>query len=302
MSSIALLLLLSLNPLGLFPDSAIVYITNSISDASITSLHYLVAGERRIAECNFGGNLAPGSSISITLPFRYITRIVFGTDRNENYRETNLSLSPSGDTVVVSRSDREYGGFFDVIIGSGPYRIVNTTPVPITGVFLHSGDSISQNMLGANPILSEESLVLWLDSDTIVVNFRDIENHMSNDYRYIRNDMDSIFTIDATAFLEEAFLNSSGLRVANCINGEVIVGIDVVSVSGESTFWDLSESPLELWQGVALPFFGELSYIVCIDSCGREFTIDTIDEESGVYIADWMSVDFDFSFPSGTDR
>lgn len=302
MPSFALILLFSLNPLGLFPDSVSVCVTNSISNASITSIHYLVAGERRIYACRLDGDLAPGHSRTIVLPFRYMTRIVFGTDRNENYRETNLSLNPSSDTVVVSRSDREFGGFFDVIIGSKPYRIDNTTPVPMTGVFMQNGDSLSENLLSANPLLSDESLFLWLNSDTVLVSFQDIESNMSKQYQYVRNDMDSIFTLGVAGFFDEDFLNSTGLRIANCINGEVIVGIDVVSVSGESTFWDLSDSPLELWQGVAIPFHGEMSYIVCIDSSGREFTIDTIDEESGVFIADWMSVDFDFSFPSGSNR
>lgn len=295
MSFIALMLVFSLKPLGLFPDKVNVCITNSIPDAAITSIHYLAAGERRITECRLEDSIAPGSSETIELPFRYMTRIIFGTDRNVNYRETELSLNPSGDTIVVSRSKREFGGFFDVIMGSRVFAIQNRTPVPIRALHLDSLDGPC--ITGANPLMTDEVLFLWHDSDSLRLIAVDIEGNPSKPVEMIRSEAVNTFPVGIEAFRDETGGPPPGtLMVINGLNGDSITGIEVYPWDEEPFFLDLSDAPLGLWQSAVIPFTGQLEYLVCVDGSNRAFILDSRDESTGAYVVDWWHLEFDFSF------
>lgn len=295
MSFVALMLLLSLQPLDLFPDKVNVCITNSIPDAAITSIHYLAAGERSITECRLEENIAPGSSESIELPFRCMTRIVFGTDRNLNYRVIELSLSPSEDTIVVSRSDREFGGFFDVIMGSRVFAIQNRTPVPIRALHLDSLNG--QRITGTNPLMTDEYLFLWHDSDSLRLFAVDIVGNPSRPVEMIRSETVNTFPVGIEAFRAETGGPPPGaLMVINGLNGESIAGIEVYPWDEEPFFLDLSDAPLRLWQSAVIPFAGRLDYLVCIDGSNRVFLVDSRDESTGAYVVDWWHLEFDFSF------
>jgi hypothetical protein len=284
-----------MNPLNLFPGTVSVCITNSISDASITSIHYLVAGERRITECRVDDSIDPGSSRTMELPFRYMTRIVFGTDRDSNHRETELSLNPSGDTIVVSRSNREYGGFFDVIIGSSAFALQNRTPVPIRAIHIDSlnGPCIT----GVNPLMTDEVLFLWHDSDSLLLIAVDIEGNPSKPLEIIRSEAVNTFQVGIVAFMEGVAAPRPGaIMVINGVNGECIVGVEVYPWNEEPFFFDLSDTPLGLWQSAVIPFAGQVEYLVCVDTSNRAFILDSRDESTGAYIADWWHLEFDFSF------
>lgn len=298
MPSIILALLLNIDPFALFPDSANVTIINSLESASITSIYYLIAGEEFLAQSDLDASLSPGSSASISLPFRYLARVIFCTDQNVNYRIGFFSPSSSLDSVSVSRSEREFGGYFDVIMGRRPFTIRNSTTVPITAIILH-GDSLpSGSIIGSNPIMTDETLFLWLDRDSVVFTALDIEGNESDTIEVRRMGRENGIDIRSNTFIRSAPESSHEANwVVSALNGECIMGIEVYPINGEPFFMDLGDNPLQLWQFTVIPFDGDVEYIVCDDNAGRTFTIDQKDQSTGAFVVDWWHLDFDFSFP-----
>lgn len=298
-----LLLFSVLNPLELFPDSVDVAIRNGIEETSILSIHYIVNGTTTMNLLRQHEPILPAGFEMIRIPYRYLGRIVFGTSTGENYRKVAVALNPSGDTLCVSREDREFGGFFDVIMGSSPHIIRNTSPVPLMAVFLH-GDSLPEgSVLGSNPLMTDETLFLWLDRDSVAVSALDIEGNPSDTLLLIRSGIDSVFSIGTLAFMTNVQRPSPGtIWVINGINGERISGIEVYPLLDEPFFFDLAARPLGLWQSAAIPFAGEIEFIVCIDTEERSYSINSLDEVTGAYIADWWHLDFDYSFPGRRRR
>lgn len=302
MFDILILLLLGswANPLSLFPDSADVAVKNDLNCASIISIHYVVAGSSTLQGERFSDRIEPGETALLRLPCRFLHRLIFQTDTNVNYRKVNVSVTPGGDTVLVSRADREFGGFFDVILGSRPYPIINTAPVPLASVFIRNDSTCTGSILGANPLLTDETVFLWYDRDTVVIAAMDLEGNMTSDVTLIRGESDSLFSIGIGAFLEDRIQREPGsVMVVNALNGEQIKELEVYPAFGEPFFMDLSPAPLKLWQGVIVPCTGEVEYIIGTDFSGRTYSVDQPDSACGAFIIDWWHLDFDFDFPDG---
>lgn len=288
----------ALNPLGLFPDSTNLVVHNAISDASITSVHYLAAGTAVLIDAGLTGPVPPGSSFQFRVPCRYINRVIIGTDVRGNYRRVGVAPSPSGDTLSISRADKEFGGFFDVILGSRPFVIKSTLPVPITALYILDDSLHTGSLIGSNPLMTDETLFLWMDSDSIAITAMDVEGNLSERIPLARSERDSLFTIGIASFLGDTGQQTPGsIWIINALNGEVIKEIEMYPLTGEPFFIDLSATPLQLWQGVSVPFSGDLEYIVGIDGCNRTFSVDSTDPSTGAFIIDWWHLDFDFDFP-----
>jgi len=299
-----LLLLCSvLNLFELFPDSVDLMIRNDIEDAYIVSIHYIVNGTSTMNVARQTGPIIPEGSATVRFPYRYLGRIVFVTSKGENYRKVAVALNPSGDTLAVSREDREYGGFFDVILGSRPHVIMNKSPVPLTQVLLHKDSLVSMNLIGTNPLMTDETLFLWLDLDNIVISAVDIEGNHSDSLNLVRTETDSISVIGTLSFMRGVQRPSQGnIWVINGINGAAISGIEVYPLKDEPFFFDLTDTPLQLWQSAVIPFEGEIEYLICSDTVGRSYSINSVDEATGAYLADWWHLDFDYSFPERRDQ
>lgn len=298
-----LLFTLAINPFALFPDSATVTIRNNLSDASIIAVHYLVSGSGRITGSALPSPVPPGGSVDISLPCRSFARLILRTDSGVNYRKPQFHPAPSGDTLTISRADREFGGYFDVIMGERPFVIQNSTPVAMRAIYLEGDFMPVESVIGANPLMTDEVLFLWFDPDSVTIVAVDLEGNFSKPIGMIRTDCVNTFSIGIEAFLEETFHPPPEvLWIINGINGESITGIEVYPRSEEPFFLDLSDDPLRLWQTAVIPFSGEVDYVVCFDSRNRAFFIDSRDESTGAFLADWWHLEFDFSFPEGRNR
>jgi len=295
---ILLVFMAVLNPLGLFPDSTDIVIHNQIDDAAITSVHYLVAGSAMLINGGLRNPVPPGSNAVLRVPCRYITRLIIGTDLRGNYRRVEVAPSPTGDTLSISRADKEFGGFFDVVLGSRSFAIRSTLPVPISSIFIQNDSLITESIIGPNPLMTDEMLFLWLDRDSIIITAMDVEGNLSENISMIRSERDSLFTIGINAFLGDTGQKAPGtIWIVNALNGEVIREIEVYPRIEEPFFLDLSATPLHLWQSVTIPFTGEVDYIVGIDSRNRTFSMESPDPATGAFIIDWWHLDFDFNFP-----
>ncbi len=298
-----ILLLSALNPLALFPDSVDVVVRNSIDDASILSVHCIVNGSSTLTRLWQEAPVRPGECETFRVPFRYLGRIIFVTDTMGNYRKVAVAPAPAGDTLTVSREDREFGGFFDVVMGSRPHVIRNTSPVPLAGVFLHADSGSAVNLLGTNPLMTDETIFLWLDRDSIVISAVDTEGNPSDTMTFVRSDADSVRVIGTLSFMGGVERPAPGnIWVINGINGGLLSGIEVYPLDGEPFFMDLTDTPLELWQSAVIPFSGEIEYLICTDTEGRSFSINAADAPTGAFVADWWHLDFDYSFPERRRR
>ena len=292
-----ILLVTLINPLFLFPDSVDLVIRNELQSTSITSIHYLVAGSGRMRDAGLRGSIPPGESASLTLPFRFMDRIVFLTDSKGNYRNMSIALSPMVDTIAVSRADREFGGLFDVIMGDRPYIIHNRTPVPITGIILHGDGLPVESLIGPNPLMTDETLFLWLDTDSLAFTAIDIEGNRTMPFEIRRVGIAAVASIRISAFLAGSAKPDGALWVINGINGESITGIEVYPLYDEPFFLDLGEAALSLWQSAAVQYAEEVEHIVCVDTMGRTYSIGKPDQHTEAFVADWWHLDFDFGFP-----
>jgi len=160
---ILLALLATLNPLSLFPDSTDIVVKNEITDANITCVHYLLAGGNLLTDTRLENPIPPGNSATFRVPFRYINRIIMGTDTKGNYRRIGFAPAPAVDTLSISRADKEFGGLFDVVHGERPFIITSSVPVPITSIFLRNDSTLTESLIGPNPLMTDETLFLWLN-------------------------------------------------------------------------------------------------------------------------------------------
>lgn len=292
-------ILLLMNPLELFPDSVDVIVQNNITDASIISMHYLVAGTLTMVNRELERPISSGEHLMIRLPYRFYSRMVFGTDLKGNYRIAEAALLPFSDTVAVSRAQMEFGGFFDVVLGSQPFVIKSTLPVPITTILILNDSLNTESIIGSNPMMTGEVLFLWLDRDSVIISAIDLEGNPSSEVHMIRTGNDSLFTIGIADFLTDTGQLSPGdIRVINALNGAEIKEIEVYPVTGEPFFLDLSQDPLQLWQTATIQVQEEVDYIVGIDCLGRTFSIDDPEPSLDAFIIDWWHLDFDFEFPN----
>lgn len=279
---------------GLF-GSVEVTIQNNLLNSSITQVHYLLEGSAEIINAGLDSPIPPGGFSEITLPCRYLARIVFGTEEGANYRKTYCRPGADGDTLTVSRADMEFGGFFDVIMGSRVFVIQNRTPVPIRA--LHLDSLCGPGIIGANPLMTDEVLFLWHDSDSLHLIAVDIEGNPSKPVVMIRSETVNSFAVGIEAFGEGVLTPHPGaITLINGVNGESIVGIEVYPWNEEPFFFDLRDTPLGLWQSAVIPFAGQLEYLVCVDTSNRAFILDSCDESTGAYVVDWWHLEFDFGF------
>lgn len=297
-TSLAILILgNTVNPFLLFPDSTDVIIRNEITDASITSVFYFAAGSSTLTDAGLQIPIPPGDSEILTFPCRYINRVIFKTDSKGNYRRVAYSPAPYSDTLSISRADKEFGDFFDVILGTRPFVVRSTVPVPLASIFIRNDNSNTESIIGLNPLMTDEMVFLWVDDDTMTIAAVDIEGNISEDITLARDDRDSINIIGVNAFLGETEPVHGNIWIINALNGESIAGLEIYPVFGEPVFLDLSSTPLQLWQGVTVPFTGEIDFIVGIDSHNRTYSITSPDSSTGAFIIDWWHLDFDFDFP-----
>lgn len=294
---ILLIVLTAMNPFDLFPDSTDVTIRNGITDASITSVYYLAAGSSTLTDAGLQSPIPPGETAVLSFPCRYINRVILTTDTKGNYRRVAYSPAPYSDTLSISRADREFGGFFDVILGTRAFGIRSGVPVPITSIFITNDSTRTESIIGPNPLMTDEMLFLWLDDDSVTIAAVDIEGNVSEDINLTEFERDSIQTIDVDVFLGETGPSQGNIWIINALNGESIAGLEIYPVFGEPVFLDLSSTPLELWQGVTVPFTGEIDFIVGIDSQERTYSVNSPDSSTGAFIIDWWHLDFDFDFP-----
>lgn len=295
---ILLAILATLNPLNLFPDSTDIVVRNEITDASITRVHYLLAGGNLLTDTGLENPIPPGNSVTFRVSFRYMNRIILGTDTKGNYRRIAFAPSPTVDTLSISRADKEFGGLFDVVHGERPFIITSSVPVPITSIFLRNDSTLTESLIGPNPLMTDETLFLWLNRDSITIAAVDVEGNLSSDIVLVRTETNRVFSIDITAFVGDDLGNEQGmLEIVSALNGEQIIELEVYPLTGEPFFFDLSATPLKLWQRVNVPFAGTVEYIVGIDGNGRTYSIDSPDPATGAYIINWWHLDFDFDFP-----
>jgi len=299
---IALSLYILFNPLEFIPDSVDVTIMNEIEDASITSIHYLIKETDTMADLGLETCINPFEAETVRMPYRYMSRIVFGTDYGNNYRITNVTPGLSSDTLFVSRANKEFGGLFDVIMGSRPFYIVNATPMPITDIILIGEEFSGESIIGSNPMLSDETICLWLDADSISFTAVDIEGNHSDTIEVFSAKRDTVITISLEAFLLESDFPGNSVTVLNCINGEEIAEIEIYPIHEEPLYIDLRNSPLALWQSISVPCSDQIDYVVVIDCEGRTYSISTYEYSIEAFVADWWSLDFDFSFPDRRRR
>jgi len=296
--SLSLLGSVPLNPLLLLPDSVEVTVINRIDGATIESLHFLLPESTTIEEAFLDRPIPLGDSTRVTLPFRYISRVVVGTDRMGNYRRALPAFNPLGDTLSFSRADKEFGGFFDVILGSELYFIRNVTTVPITAVYLRADTLAERNILGSNPLLTNESIFLWMDADSAWVWAVDIEGNSSATLPIQKSREYGANAFRISDFMEPAEPVRAGeIRVISGLNGGEITGIEVYPVEDEPFYLNLEQEPLTLWDQLTIRCPGEVEYLICYDSMNRSFSIDTMDPETEAFIVDWWHLDFDFAFP-----
>lgn len=290
------------NPLSLVDDSVEVVIRNEIEGTPITAVHYLVAGSGRMHQVTLNRLVDPGESLSIRLPFRYMSRIVFGTDASGNYRRVSFAPSPLHDTLAVSRADREFGGFFDVILGDRPYAVQNSSPVPIASVHLTGQGLPEGSIIGSNPLMTGETLIIWLSSDSVSLTATDSEGNTTGTIRLLLSERDSLHTISTADFVDSILLSSEGqVHIVSGLNGELIVGIEVYPVHEDPFFIDLEGTPLALWESVGVPVTDQVGFLVCVDSNGRTYSLDRPEPGLDAYVVNWWHLDFDFSFPGRTN-
>lgn len=288
----------ALNPLLLFPDSVDVTVINRIDGATIESLHFLLPERTVIEEVVLDGPIPGGDSAKVTLPYRYISRVVIGTDRMGNYRKALLAFSPEGDSLSFSRADREFGGFFDVILGSELYFIRNATTVPITAVYLRADTLAERNILGSNPLLTNESIFLWMDADSAWIRALDCEGNTSPTIPIHTLDENGANVVTISYFMGDAGpVREDEIRVVCGLNRGEITGIEVFPKDDEPFFLNLEQDPLTLWDHLTIQCPREVDYLVCFDRYDRSFSVDTRDPDTDAYIVDWWHLDFDFSFP-----
>lgn len=299
----ALVFAAALNPIELFPDSTELVVVNNTTSLCIVSVHYLPVGSDTICKATLSGPVSPGCSTSVRIPFRYMNRIVFGTDAGINHRKA-LGYAPDYpfDVITVSRADREFGSFFDVITGSRPYVITNGTPIPIPVLCLLGENDSLTNLLSSNPLMTDESLVLWMDADRINLIAQDVEGFLTDTIEVIRTENSSVTLISIEHFIgmNMAYTHDS-IGIVNCVNGERIKRIQIFPHVGPPQTLDLSATPLGLWQIVSIPYEGTLDYVVGTDLSGRTYSVESPDENTGLYVFDWWHLDFDFGF-SGRRR
>lgn len=290
-----------LNPFRLFPDSTEMIVVNNIPSLNIVSVHYLPVGSDTICRAFLPGPISPGCSTSVIVPFRYMNRIVFGTDAGINHRKA-LGYTPDYpvDVITVSRADREFGSFFDVIIGSRPHVITNGTPVPISVLCLIEDNGGLTGLLGRNLLMTEESMVLWMDADSISLIAQDVEGFLTDTVKVFRTGDTSVTIIGIEHFLGRNLPDTHvNVGVVNCVNGESMKEILIFPQVGPPQVFDLSSTPLGLWQIVTIPYAGIVDFVVGTDLSGRTYSVESPDEHTGLYVIDWWHLDFDFSFSGG---
>lgn len=298
---IALLIIVAFNPFVMFQDSVDVTVCNGIELQSIHSISYLISQSGVMESIDLELNIPPGGSITFRMPARFLDRMVFEADSGNNFRMISFMPGLSRDTLLVTRAHKEFGGFFDVILGTRPYAIRNATPVPITNIILEGEDFPETGVLGNNPLLSDEVLFLWTDRDTISFSALDIQGNLSHSIEMIRSGDDSLYSISTEVFLGGIpQIPPGSIWIVNGINGTRINSIEIYPVFGDPLFLDLSASPLDLWEHVTVPNIGNVEFIVCIDSCKRTFSAYQFGEVVGAYIVDWWSLDLNFNFPEGS--
>ncbi len=291
----------ALNPFMLFPDSTDMVVINNTTSYRIVSVHYLPVGSETIREVRLSGSIPPGCSTSVRIPFRYMNRIVFGTDAGINHRRA-MGYAPGypTDTVTVSSADREYGSYFDVIIGSRPHVITNGTPVPISALCMIEDDGEPIGLLGRNLLMTEESLVLWMDADSISFIAQDLEGFLTDTIEVNRSGSTSVTVIGIEHFLGRDLPDThDNVGIVNCVNGESMKEILIYPQVGPPQALDLSFTPLGLWQIVTIPYAGVVDFVVGTDQSGRTYSVESPHEQTGLYVIDWWHLDFDFSFPGG---
>lgn len=294
---IALAFAILFNPLDYIKDTADIVIHNRIEHTSIVSIHYLITGSRTMMNVGLERPVAPTELVTISLPYRHMRRLVFQTDQGDNYRVVSLTPGIPGDTIEVSRENREFGGFFDVILGERLFVLRNETPVNLASIFLH-GDSLRFDLLGHNPLMHDETVFLWLNEDSITLTAVDIMGNESLPFHLTETSRDTLNTIRIAHFLGNAQPPPPGnVWIINCIHGEQLVEIEVYPEVGEPYYFDLRDTPLDLWQSAVIPLAVPINHIVCFDGEGRTYSIGAKDRDTGAYIAEWWNLDFDFSFP-----
>ncbi|MCK5035888.1 MAG: hypothetical protein KAS73_08350 [Candidatus Sabulitectum sp.] len=298
---IVLLIFVAFNPFVMLQDSVDITICNGIELQSIHSINYLVNQSWVMESIDLEQSIPPGESVTFRMPARFLDRMIFETDSGSNFRMISFMPGLSSDTLLVTRAHKEFGGFFDVIMGTRPYAIRNATTVPITNIILRGEGFPDTGIMNSNPLLTDEILFLWSDQDSITITALDIHGNLSDSIHIVRQGPDSIFSIQSESFLGDIPQMARGsIRIVNGINGTEIKEIEIYTVLGDPIFLDLSASPLDLWQSVTVPNAGNVEFIVCIDTCDRTYSAYQFSSEAESYIVDWWSLDLNFNFPEGS--
>ncbi|HOO45392.1 MAG TPA: hypothetical protein PLM29_04120 [Deltaproteobacteria bacterium] len=299
---LTLALYLLLHPVMLLGNTVELTIVNVTPADTIASVHSILPGEQSLVHYLLDTPIPPGSTGKVDIPSATYDRLIFCTESGTNYREVLLPVGRHMDTVTVSRADREYGEFFDVVLGSRPFVLMNSSPVPLSGVYLLKPDITPRNMLGKNPLLTDEFIVIWLDADSAMARAEDIEGHFSREVSLISSSgSPATYTLGPMDFLPEGTLDQQGVTVLNCINGAAIIEVEIYPFIGEPFIVDAKADPLELWEWMHLSIEDGAEFVVCYDEQGRSFTVPWPEDSSGVFIASWWNLDFDFNFPGEED-
>ncbi|PIE53076.1 hypothetical protein CSA37_02970 [Candidatus Fermentibacteria bacterium] len=288
------------NPLELIPAQTELFVVNN-TGRIISSCYCLVSGCDSLSKV-FDGELTPDSSAQFTIPCRHMSRIIFHTTDGTNYRVEDFSPSTRlTDTLSISLAEKEFGGFLDIIGGSNRFTLVNSTPLPVTGLFLEGAEE--ENLLGPNPLMTSETACFWADQDTLVVKAQDISGRWSNSITLVKNNISNYHEetkVYIESFAELPSDNEKSHRyLLSCLYDQNVYFVEIHPISGIPVLIDLTSSPLGTWEMIDISSYPEPSFIVCEDQNGRSYSINTMYKDYSVYIVDCFSLDFDFSFPSG---
>ncbi len=286
------------------PDSVDVPIENLLDGNSITGVYYLIPGSNILHTAYLEYPLLPGETVSVSVPFVYMRKLIFEAENGSIYRLTGYPASTNADTISITLARKEFGGVFERIYGDHPVAIGNSTDVQITAVFLSDNSLSGINLLRRNVLLPDEVLRIWLDSGTSVqVTAFDADGNISTPLASSTSYPDSIYQITPPMFFssgdEIGYSDShAGSRVVNSITLGKIVLIEAFSSDGFLLDGlDCSSSPLNTWDRVYIRHNIPIDFVVLTDENGRTFSADAVDSLTGAFILSDFNLDFGFDFP-----
>jgi len=282
-----------------------VVVANLLDNESVEFIYLLLPNTVELIQLDIDDPISPGEIIQTGFPWSYINKVIFVTDTGVVYCEAGFPASSNPDTLRVSLAKKEFGGVFDRVLGTIPIFFVNLSSINISSVYLIDYGTISDDILGCNPIMPGEILRLWVDNtDPFIILFLDSDGFISDSLVVSANSEEvPVYHITNRYFYSNGSLQTTdfpgySFTAANCIPDEELISIEALDeFSNTILFLDLSNSPLGTWDRLTTQTDYPPSVLKCTASSGRTYTLESADPRTGCYDFDLRSLDFDFSFP-----